>query len=102
MGVVGDIAVEGVITEAMVAEAETWVLEAMPGLEWIGMARVLAEWSILDERAEAAGYWFDGDAADFVVDWIETYCVHIKGEWQGQPLKLLQISGLAGTTKRGR
>lgn len=88
MDEVGTIAVEGVITEEMVAEAEACVVEAAPGLEWPGMARVLAEWSILDERAEAAGYWFDGAAGEAVVDWIETYCVHIKGEWQGQPLRL--------------
>jgi phage terminase large subunit-like protein len=41
-----------------------------------------------DERAAAAGYWFDVDRAAYVVWWIERYCRLYEGEWAGSPLVL--------------
>jgi phage terminase large subunit-like protein len=34
------------------------------------------------------GFWFDAEAGDFAVRWIEKYCKHHKGEWAGRPLQL--------------
>ena len=34
------------------------------------------------------GLWFDAEAADHAVRFIESYCRHHKGEWAGQPLIL--------------
>lgn len=34
------------------------------------------------------GFWFDPDAGEYVVRWIEKYGRHHKGEWAGRPLIL--------------
>lgn len=34
------------------------------------------------------GYWFDSDAAEWSVEFLENRCRHHKGEWAGQPLIL--------------
>ncbi len=40
------------------------------------------------ERLPALGFWFDDEAADRVITFIESYCRHHKGEWAGQLLIL--------------
>lgn len=40
------------------------------------------------EECEPDGYWWDEEAADRVVQFIEGYCRHHKGEWAGQPFLL--------------
>jgi phage terminase large subunit-like protein len=35
-------------------------------------------------------YYFDQQAADYAVQFIEQCCVHIKGKWAGEPVKLEQ------------
>src|SRR5690606_2022897 len=37
---------------------------------------------------EPAGYWWDEQAANRVVEFIERFCRHNKGEWAGQPFRL--------------
>jgi phage terminase large subunit-like protein len=34
------------------------------------------------------GLWFDADAAERVVRFVEKYCRHYEGEWAGQPIRL--------------
>lgn len=41
-----------------------------------------------DPIASAGDCWFDADEAERWVAYFETRCVHIKGEWAGQPLVL--------------
>jgi len=42
-----------------------------------------------DERAVAAGCWFDAAAAQHVVDFFSSFLRHSKGQWAGQPFELL-------------
>ena len=42
----------------------------------------------LDKKLRKRGYWFDPDEADRVCAFIQTYCVHSKGQWSGKPLRL--------------
>ncbi len=60
--------------EALAIERQTRDLERWP-------ARSL-------EECEPDGYWWDEEAADRVVEFIERFCVHHKGEWAGQPFRL--------------
>ncbi len=50
-----------------------------------------ADWirNAADEKAFAAGMRFDPERANFVCDWIETYCRLYEGDRAGEPLKLL-------------
>jgi phage terminase large subunit-like protein len=34
------------------------------------------------------GYWFDAEAAERVIQFVEGYCRHFEGKWAGQPLRL--------------
>jgi phage terminase large subunit-like protein len=36
------------------------------------------------DTSHPAGLWFEAEAGDFAVRWIEKYCRHHKGEWAGQ------------------
>lgn len=40
------------------------------------------------------GFWYDEAAGQWVVDWIEKFCRHEKGEWAGQPLVLSEFQRL--------
>ena len=42
----------------------------------------------MDKKLRKRGYWFDPDEADRVCAFIQTYCVHSKGQWSGKPLRL--------------
>lgn len=41
-----------------------------------------------DPFAQAAGCWFDGDKAQYYIDFIETCCTHIEGALAGKPFLL--------------
>lgn len=40
------------------------------------------------EGGHPKGFWFDIEAGDRVVQFIEVYCRHYEGEWAGQPMLL--------------
>jgi phage terminase large subunit-like protein len=40
------------------------------------------------KRDKKYPYFFDAAAAQFVIDYIQTFCCHSKGEWAGQPIAL--------------
>jgi phage terminase large subunit-like protein len=42
----------------------------------------------LEPGGHPKGYWFDDEAGERVVQFIEDYCCHFEGEWAGRPLKL--------------
>lgn len=42
-----------------------------------------------DTRAVDEGCWFDDEAGEFIIDFIEAFCRQSKGEWGGQRLKLM-------------
>jgi phage terminase large subunit-like protein len=52
---------------------------------------VPARWlrSEADEKAVAAGHWFDEAAADAVAEFAREFCRHSQGQWAGQPFELL-------------
>lgn len=41
-----------------------------------------------DPFANAAGYYLDHQAARDAIEFIETFCTHVKGKWAGKPLLL--------------
>lgn len=43
-----------------------------------------------DERAVAAGCWFDAAAASRVRDFLQKFLCHSKGQWAGKPFELLK------------
>jgi phage terminase large subunit-like protein len=45
--------------------------------------------TVADEAALAAGYWYDEESADLVVDFIQTFCQLSKGEGAAGPMQLL-------------
>ena len=45
-------------------------------------------------------FWFDGDAADEWIWFIQNLCRHVKGEWYGQPLKLAEWQAEADREER--
>lgn len=52
-------------------------------------ARDLERWPARSiEDCEPDGYWWDEEAAERVITFIEGYCRHHKGEWAGQPFRL--------------
>jgi phage terminase large subunit-like protein len=53
--------------------------------------RTAKKWirSEADERAIAAGCYFEPAAGKHACDFFERYCVHSRGAWAGQPFKLL-------------
>lgn len=53
--------------------------------------RVPARWlrSEADEKAVAAGHWFDESAAEAVAEFAREFCRHSQGAWAGQPFELL-------------
>jgi hypothetical protein len=44
------------------------------------------------------GYWFDQEAGERVVTFIEKYCRHTKGEWAGQ---LIRVRAVAAASPHG-
>ena len=61
-------------------------------LERLGIerqARDLERWPARSQAdCEPDGYWWDEHAANRVVEFIERFCRHHKGEWAGQPFRL--------------
>ena len=45
---------------------------------------------ISDERAVAAGCWFDERLANYAVNWFPKHLAHSKGEWNGKPFELMK------------
>ncbi|HAE26536.1 MULTISPECIES: terminase TerL endonuclease subunit [Hyphomonas] len=50
------------------------------------LAKYRRIWGFTD--AHGNSWFFDRYAGERVIRWIETFCVHKKGQWRGQPLKL--------------
>jgi len=61
-------------------------------LERLGIerqARDLERWTARSQAdCDPDGYWWDEAAAGRVVEFIERFCRHHKGEWAGQPFRL--------------
>src|SRR5690606_22637479 len=72
----------------MIATA-TRPLGKLERLAYERQTRDLERWPARSiEECEPDGYWWDEDAADRVVQFIEGYCRHHKGEWAGRPFLL--------------
>ena len=56
----------------------------------IGKHEIATRKRILDAHREwpAKGYWFDLEAGERVIAFVENFCKHFKGEWAGTPMTL--------------
>ena len=72
----------------MIATA-TRPLGKLERLAYERQTRDLERWPARSlEECEPDGYWWDEEAADRVVHFIESFCRHHKGEWAGRPFLL--------------
>jgi phage terminase large subunit-like protein len=79
------------VTTAVAAEPHAGLIEELLETERaLGEHETRARERIRRTHAEwpAKGYTFDVDAGERVIQFVESYCRHYKGEWAGQPMYL--------------